>query len=96
MATKGGARQGAGRKPKFEEDRVKQKALKAIRDTYGSEDKGFRALLRSQEPALVKFVWEHAYGKPKDTIKHEGDGIQKLITIDPLSNIEDADNNSTS
>jgi len=93
---KGGARPGSGRKPKHEEDRVKAKALKAIRDTYGSEDKGFRALLRSQEPSLIKFVWEHAYGKPKETIKHEGDGIQKLLTIDPLSNIEDESNNSPS
>lgn len=64
----GGARKGAGRKRKAEEMRTQELALKAIRDKYGSEDAGFQSLLESKDPTLQKWVFEHAYGKPKERI----------------------------
>lgn len=66
---KGGARPGAGRPPKTDEERVRDLSVQAITAHYGSEEKGFKALLDSKEPVLIKFVFEHAYGKPKE--KHE-------------------------
>lgn len=66
---KGGKRPGAGRPTKTDEERVRDLSVKAIITHYGSEEKGFRALLNSKEAVLIKFVFEHAYGKP--TEKHE-------------------------
>lgn len=63
---KGGARPGAGRPTKADEERVRDLSVKAIIEHYGSEEKGFKWLLSSGEPVLVKFVFEHAYGKPRD------------------------------
>ncbi len=68
MKPKGGPRPGAGRPTKVDEERVRTLAVSAIEKRYGSLDEGFVALLRTEEPVLVKFVWEHAVGKPKDNI----------------------------
>lgn len=69
----GGARPGAGRKTKAEEDKVRRVALNAIIEQYGSEEKGFVALLQSGEATLIKFVYEHAFGKPKEKVEHSGE-----------------------
>lgn len=66
MAGKGGAMPGAGRPTKADERRVRDLSVKAIIKCYGSEEKGFLALLQSGEAVLIKFVFEHAYGKPKE------------------------------
>jgi hypothetical protein len=72
MAGKGGHRQGAGRKTKAEEDRVRNLAVKSIISKFGSEEAGFKSLLESGEPSLIKFVYEHAFGKPKEKVEHSG------------------------
>jgi len=64
----GGARKGAGRKSKADEDKVRNLAVQSIVSTYGSEEEGFAALLQSGEASLVKFVYEHAFGKPKEKL----------------------------
>lgn len=66
MAGKGGARPGAGRPPKADEQRVRDLSVAAIIKVYRSEEEGFEALLNSKESVLIKFVFEHAYGKPKE------------------------------
>jgi hypothetical protein len=68
----GGKREGAGRKPKAEEERVRDLAVSAIVEHYGDEQKGFQALLNSEEPSLIKFVFEHAFGKPKEKVEQSG------------------------
>lgn len=68
----GGLRAGAGRKPKTDEQKVRGLAIKSIKDRYGSEGEGFEALLASGEPALIKWVFEHAYGKPKERLELSG------------------------
>lgn len=68
----GGKRIGAGRKPKAEEDKIRNLALESIISKYGSEKEGFEALLNTGEPSLIKFVYEHAFGKPKESIEHSG------------------------
>jgi hypothetical protein len=81
MATiKGGRRKGAGRPTKVDEARVRDLAMKAIVKKYGSEEKGFQALLNTREPTLLKWVFEHAYGKPteKVDVKHRGE-VKTLV-----------------
>lgn len=65
---KGGAREGAGRKSKAEELQIVNQALDAITERYGGLREGFIALLNTGEPSLVKWVFEHAAGKPKDKV----------------------------
>ncbi len=64
----GGKREGAGRKSKAEEMKVANQAIEAITEKYGSLKDGFVALLASGEPSLIKWVFEHAAGKPQDKI----------------------------
>lgn len=68
MAGKGGAIPGAGRKSKAEELKVANQAVSAITQKYGSPEAGFKALLESGEASLIKWVFEHAYGKPQDKV----------------------------
>jgi hypothetical protein len=69
----GGARNGAGRKAKHNEDESRQLAINAIVQVHGSLEAGLSHLLRSMEPSLQKFVFEHAIGKPKEKVEHSGD-----------------------
>lgn len=62
----GGKRDGSGRKPKADEEKVRNLAITAIEKTHGSIEEGFTHLLKSGEASLVKFVWEHAVGKPRE------------------------------
>lgn len=55
-----------GRPKKVDEERVTTKALAAIVEKYGSLEAGFKALLESKEPMLIKFAFEHAAGKPRE------------------------------
>lgn len=68
MASNGGKRPGAGRKPKIEELKIVNTAINAITARYGSLEEGFKALLATDEPSLIKWVFEHAAGKPQDKV----------------------------
>jgi len=68
----GGIRKGQGRPPKELEVDAMKLSIQAIKEKYGSVQDGFVDLLESGEPALIKFVWEHAVGKPKDKVEHSG------------------------
>jgi hypothetical protein len=59
---------------------------------------GFEALLRSGEPALVKFAWEHAVGKPQVSVDltSNGESITQIFQlpdntrpVNPPPSIED-------
>lgn len=80
---KGGARSGAGRPTKADEERVRDLSVQAIIEYYGSEQDGFKYLLESKEPVLIKFVFEHAYGKPREKIDLStlGQSINKPPTM---------------
>jgi hypothetical protein len=87
MAGKGGAIKGAGRKSKAEELKVATQAVSAITTKYGSPEAGFLALLESGEASLIKWVFEHAYGKPQDKVDvtTKGESIntpQEVIVMD--------------
>lgn len=68
MSKHGGAGRGQGRKSKAQELKVRDTSIEAITEEYGSLKEGFLALLRSNEPSLVKWVFEHAAGKPTDKL----------------------------
>lgn len=87
--SRGGARPGGGRPKKVDEQRVRDLSIAAIKSHYGSEEKGFKALLTSGEPVLIKFVFEHAYGKP--TEKHEltGKDGNPLFNSAPTTKLPD-------
>lgn len=60
----GGARPGAGRKPKSDE-------VKLVERLTPLADSAFRALrigVEAQEPIFVKMWFEYMYGKPKQTV----------------------------
>ena len=80
----GGKRTGAGRKPIHDEIQARDISTQAITEVYGSLKDGFIALLKSSEPSLIRFVFEHAVGKPKETVEHTGkDGgpIEAIIEL---------------
>jgi len=63
---KGQKVKGAGRPRKTDEIRITATAIESITAKYGSLKAGFIALLESKEPTLIKFVFEHAAGKPRE------------------------------
>jgi hypothetical protein len=77
---RGGARPGGGRKSIAEELGTRDLARKAIIDRWGSLDEGLKALLNMGEPALIKFVFEHAFGKSPEHIDLTSNG-KELKTI---------------
>ena len=65
---RGGVRPGQGRPRKADELKIVNQAVNAITETYGSLEEGFKALLKTGEPSLIKWVFEHAAGKPQDKV----------------------------
>ena len=70
----GGANRGQGRKPVAEELNTRILSQNAIIAKYGSLEAGLKTLLESDRDPLVKFVFEHALGKPVDKVEAKIDG----------------------
>ena len=81
MAGKGGARPGAGRKTIAQELGTADLAKKALIERYGSLELSLKSLLDSGEPALIKFVHEHAFGKPTEKVELSG-GLKNTTEYD--------------
>lgn len=79
MATRGGARKGAGRPTIAAELKTADLARECLIEKYGSLNEALIALLEMDEPALTKFVFEHAFGKPTDKIEHSGEIDQVIV-----------------
>lgn len=80
----GGVRTGQGRKPVSEEVNSRMLSQAAIIKRFGDLQKGIEYLLDSGEPTLIKFAYEHAYGKPVDRVAKtdsEGNDIKQVFTI---------------
>ena len=69
---KGGAREGAGRKPIAIEEKVQQLCQNAIIAKWGSLEEGIKALLESKSDRLKMFAFEHALGKPTEKVDLSG------------------------
>jgi len=81
MAGKGGARPGSGRKPLAEELKTADLARKSLIDKFGGLNEALIALLEMNEPVLIKFVFEHAFGKPTEKIEHSGEIVQSGVSL---------------
>ncbi len=77
----GGARPGAGRKPKEDEDRIRTLSINALCEIYGSEENAFRYLGEKGKESFphLRLLFEYAYGKPKEYRE-----IDNLIVEQPL------------
>ena len=77
---------GAGRKSIAEEYKTRKLCIAAIEKRHGSLEKGLIYLLDSDNPVLIKFVFEHAVGKPVENhdITTRGEPITciRLLDID--------------
>jgi len=77
--SRGGVRPGAGRKSIADEERTREKAKAAILEKYQTLEGGLKSLLESQEPALIKFVFEHAFGKPTENLDLQSEGKMEVV-----------------
>lgn len=71
----GGARKGAGRKPKAKEEQVRRLGLDAINTVYGSIEKYYQHIAKESMESFphLKLLQEYVFGKPKETIVVEND-----------------------
>lgn len=84
MAGKGGKRPGAGRPTIAAELKTADLARNCLVEKFGGLNEALIALLKMNEPALTKFVFEHAFGKPTEKIEHSGEIDQGgVILSDP-------------
>lgn len=83
---RGGARPGNGRKPIAEEQKTRELCRAAITGKYGTVQDGIQSLLESGKETLIKFVFEHAIGKPTDKVdmKHSIQEGQKFKIGDQI------------
>ena len=72
---RGGARPGGGRRSAADEQETRSICIKALESRYGNLQLAVEALIKSKEPALIKFVYEHALGKPKEEIGFTGKNV---------------------
>jgi hypothetical protein len=71
----GGVRKGQGRKPLALELNTSQLARETLISKFGSLNNALQALWDSEEPTLMKFVAEHAFGKAVEkTAQTDTDG----------------------
>ena len=71
----GGARKGAGRKPKANEEKVRRLGLNAIESVYGSIEKYYEHITNQSKESFphLKLLQEYVFGKPKEIIVVEND-----------------------
>lgn len=72
----GGKRAGAGRPSIAEEVNSRELAISALKNKFGDITKALEYLLSSDHPQLIKFVYEHAFGKP----------VERIATLDEDGN----------
>ena len=65
---RGGKREGAGRKPKAEEDRIRGFSLAALTKVYGSEQNAWNYIAEKSKESFphLKLIFAYTYGEPKE------------------------------
>ena len=81
MAKHGGARKGAGRKKKADEDKVVKLAITAITDVYGSEQNYFKHLAKEAKASFphLKLLHEYAFGKVPEVVHNINEEVEAPI-----------------
>ena len=86
----GGARSGAGRKTKANEEQVRRLGLDAIESVYGSIEKYYIHIAKESVESFphLKLLQEYVFGKPKEVIEvvsEDEDSIDyKTLTTETL------------
>jgi uncharacterized membrane protein (UPF0182 family) len=89
----GGARAGAGRKTKANEEQVRRLGLDAIETVYGSIEKYYIHIATESKESFphLKLLQEYVFGKPKEVIEvinEEIDGVDySKLTIETLRDL---------
>jgi len=78
MSTRGGKREGAGRKSKAEEQQLIERLTPLADDAY----KALAKAIKGKQPWAVKLFMEYMYGKPKQSTDITTNG--KEINISPI------------
>ena len=68
---RGGPQPGSGRPKKADEEKAQRAAYGCLMARYGSAEAAMDAALESGQPALMKFVYEWAFGKPTEKIQSD-------------------------
>lgn len=79
MAGRGGVRPGSGRPTLAKELATADIARGTLIKKFGSLEAAMEFLLTTDEPTLLKFVYEHAFGKSPDKVEHSGE-VNHVIT----------------
>lgn len=78
MSEHGGKRQGAGRKPKADE----QELIEKLSPLENSAFKALTNALNEEKPWAVKMFMEYRYGKPKEVKDLNIVDMQRVFVID--------------
>jgi len=67
---RGGARNGAGRKSKADEQKIRKLGLDAINSVYGSAEEYYKHIATESKTSFphLRLLQEYVYGKPKESI----------------------------
>ena len=88
MASKGGYREGSGRKPKADEEKANALFLRALKTIYGkdNDDDAKEAFIISLEatPRGKMFIAEHLFGKTVTTTDLNLLSESRTINIQPI------------
>lgn len=84
ISNHGGIREGAGRKSKADEYRIKDLSIDALNEVFGSEEKAFEHIASKAKESFphLKLLLEYAYGKPKEN-KNLGTMVEQPLFPDP-------------
>tara|TARA_R110000787_G_scaffold130386_2_gene242325 strand:+ start:555 stop:854 length:300 start_codon:yes stop_codon:yes gene_type:complete len=79
----GGARKGAGRRGKADEQLVRKLGIDAIVEVYGSVEKYYQHIAKESKESFphLKLLQEYVFGKPKEVVE----------IIPPEEDLEDTD-----
>ncbi len=81
----GGARKGAGRKPKADEQKLIEKLSPLQKDAY----KALKDSLEDGQGWAVKLYFEYMYGKPKQQVENTNINYNQELTKEDIKLIND-------
>ena len=86
----GGARKGAGRKRKADEQKVKRLGEEAIINTFGSIQKYYNHIAEQAKDSFphLKLLQEYVFGKAPDVVVVAGDEEEQDFDLSTLTNEE--------
>ena len=86
----GGARKGAGRKRKADEEKVKRLGENAIIEVYGSIENYYQHIAKEAKESFphLKLLQEYVFGKAPDRIIVEDDELENDFDLSSLSDEE--------